>query len=174
MTEIAPNGHTDEPLPNEEQEENANGWRAFTTLGQYLTDDGWYPQQLENKTIYRMYYKGDNGELRCYAQIRVELEQFLFYAIAPVNAPEESRTNVAEYLTRANYGLRIGNFEMDYSDGEIRYKSSLDFEDEALTSNLIRNTIYPAVQTMDRYLAGLMRVMYNAQTPEEAIGDIES
>ena len=34
---------------------------------------------------------------------------------------EIKRQDIAEYLTRANYGMVMGNFEMDYSDGEIRY-----------------------------------------------------
>jgi hypothetical protein len=111
--------------------------------------------------------------MTCFARIMVEIEQFLFYAIAPVKAPEATRPAVAEFITRANYGMRIGNFEMDFSDGEVRYKSSLDFEQEVLTPQLIKNAIYPAVQTMDRYLPGLMRVIYGDQPPIEAIAEIE-
>ncbi len=153
--------------------DNPNGREAFETLRVFLESDGWYPQPLEDKTIYRAAFDGKNGELRCYAQVRVELEQFLFYAVAPVKVPEEARSDVAEYLTRANYGLRIGNFELDYRDGEVRYKSSLDFEGQKLTNNLIRNTIYPAVQTMDRYLKGLLSVMFGGRTPLEAIEEVE-
>jgi len=87
--------------------------------------------------------------------------------------PEGKRHAVAEYTTRANYGLRIGNFEVDYSDGEVRYKGSLDFEGEKLSFSLIRNVIYPSVQTMDRYLTGLLGVMYGSKTAEEAIGEVE-
>jgi hypothetical protein len=154
-------------------EDKANGLQAFATLTQFLEDDGWYPQQLDDKTVYRVYFAGENGELRCYAQIRVDLEQFLFYVIAPVKAPEEVRASVAEYITRANYGLRIGNFEMDYGDGEVRYKSSFDFEGETLTPKLIKNTMYPAVHTMDFYLPGLLGVMYGNKTPVEAIQETE-
>ncbi len=165
-------GATSQPgaLPSAD---NPNGREAFETLRVFLENDGWYPQPLEDKTIYRAAFDGKNGELRCYAQIRVELEQFLFYAVAPVKVPEEARSDVSEYLTRANYGLRIGNFELDYHDGEVRYKSSLDFEGEKLTNNLIRNTIYPAVQTMDRYLKGLLSVMFGGRTPLEAIEEVE-
>jgi hypothetical protein len=166
----APNGHTDKPLSKEGQD---NGWRAFATLTQFLKDDGWYPQQLDEKTIHRVYFAGKNGELRCYAQIRVDLEQFLFYVIAPVKTPEPMYGHVAEYITRANYGLRIGNFEMDYSDGEVRYKSSFDFESQPLTPALIKNAMYPAVHTMDLYLPGLLGVMYGNRTPAEAIREIE-
>jgi hypothetical protein len=163
-------------LPGESPEpkhDNVNGQRAFETLRQFLEEDGWFPQQIDDRPIYRVAFSGKNGELRCYAQIRIELEQMLFYAVAPVKAAEEVRSDVAEYLTRANYGLRIGNFELDYHDGEVRYKASLDFESETLTYNFIRNAIYPAVQTMDRYLKGLLSVMFGGRTPVEAIQEVE-
>ena len=69
--------------------------------------------------------------------------------------------------------LRIGNFEMDFGDGEVRYKSSLDFEGAELTSELISHAIYPAVQTMDRYLPGVMGLLYGDKSPAEAIAEVE-
>ena len=155
-------------------EENANGLLGLATLGQFLEEDGWYPQQLEDRNIYRMGFAGNNGDTTCYAQVLVDLEIFLFYVQWPVKVPEDARLAAAEYLTRANYGLRIGNFEMDFSDGEVRYKSSLDFEGATLTPDLIKHAIYPAVQTMDRYLPGLMAVMYGGKPAAEAIDEIES
>jgi hypothetical protein len=153
--------------------ENENGLRAFQTLGDFLTEDKWHPQQLEDRYIYRMGFSGTNGQVACYAQIRVDLEQFIFYVMCPVKVPEDKRSAMAEFIARANYGLRIGNFELDFSDGEVRYKSSLDFEDVALESQLIHNAIYPAVQTMDRYLPGLMGVIYGNKMPAEAVAEIE-
>ena len=157
-----------------EMETNENGLLAFETLGHFLEEDEWHPQRMEDATIYRMGVAGRNGQFACYAQIRVTLEQFMFYAVAPVKAPEETRQAVAEFITRANYGLRVGNFELDFGDGEIRYKSSLDFEGETLTPGLIKVAIYPAVQTLDHYLPGLMKVIYSGATPAEAIAEIES
>jgi hypothetical protein len=154
---------------------NYNSLEAFATLGRFLEEDGWHPQPLEGQQyMYRAGFSGKNGQTNCYGQIRPNLEQFLFYVMAPVRVPEEARPAVAEYITRANYGLRIGNFEMDYSDGEVRYKSSLDFEAVTLTAELIRNAIYPAVQTMDRYLPGLMAVIYGNRAAAEAIDEVES
>jgi hypothetical protein len=81
---------------------------------------------------------------------------------------------VAEFITRTNYGLRIGNFEMDFQDGEVRYKSSLDFEGSTLTPEWIQHAVYPAVQTMDRYLPALMKVIDGSLSPLEAVEEIES
>jgi hypothetical protein len=145
----------------------------YQILGQFLQEDDWYPQPLTDLEAYRMGFNGRNGELRCFAQVRPELSQFLFYAVMAVKAPPEKRPAVAEFITRANFGLRIGNFELDYSDGEVRYKASLDFEGEALSHQFIRNTIYPAVQTMDLYLPGLLKVIYGGLSPEAAIAEVE-
>lgn len=42
----------------------------------------------------------------------------------------------AEFLTRANYGLVFGNFEMDMHDGEIRYKPSFRAAEKPLVPML--------------------------------------
>lgn len=83
---------------------------------------------------------------------------------------------VAEYLTRANYGLPLGNFEMDFSDGEVRFKTSLDVEGEEymLTPAMIKSLVYSNVLTMDRYLAGMMAVIYGDASPEQEIAKAEA
>jgi hypothetical protein len=153
--------------------QNENGLRAFATLGQFLDADEWYPQRLGSAFVYRMGFAGRNGRVTCLATIFVSLEQFLFYVIAPTKAPETTRPAVADFITRANYGLRIGNLEMDFDDGEVRYKSGLNFAGESLTPEFIKNTIYPAVQTMDRFLPGLTSVMSGDKSALEAIAEIE-
>lgn len=164
----------DAPDGLEQVQKHANSLRAFDTLGQFLEDDDWYPQRAEGQYAYWVTYSGSNGDLRCYAQIRLELEQFVVYTMSPVKAPPEKLGAVAEYITRANYGLGIGNFEMRYDDGRIRFKSSIDFEGDDLSPALIRNTIYPAVRIMNTYLPGLMKVIYGDANPQEMIAEIES
>jgi len=158
---------------SDQAQQSESALQAFATLGRFLENDEWHPQRLEDKYLYRMGFSGKNGQTTCFAQVRVDLDQFLFYVVVPVKAPEDLRPAVAEFVVRANYGLRIGNFEMDFNDGELRYKSSLDFEGATLTAELIRNAIYPAVQTTDRYLPGLMAVIYGGEAPAEAVAEIE-
>src|SRR3954467_14939357 len=114
----------DEDAEMEAGGDNSAGIRAFEAAGTFMEDDGWHPQTLDDNYVYRAYFVGHNGEVTCFAQVRVDLEQFIFYVVMPVRAPAQMRLAVAEYITRANYGLRIGNFEMDFDDGEVRYKSS--------------------------------------------------
>jgi hypothetical protein len=153
--------------------EDGNGLQAFVTLGRFLEAEGWHPRQLEDTPIYQMSFAGEHGPITCYVQVRVEEEILLCYAVAPVQVEEALRPAVAEFVARANYGLWIGNFEMDWDDGEVRYKSSLDFEGVALTSELIRNTISPAVQMMVCYLPGLVGVM-DGKPPAQALSEVDA
>ncbi|HDQ71043.1 MAG TPA: YbjN domain-containing protein [Chloroflexi bacterium] len=143
------------------------------TVAAFFQEDEWPFSLMEELTALRTGFKGSNGEWTCYARARDEQEQFIFYSICPVKAPEDERQRMAEFLTRANYGLLIGNFEMDFSDGEIRYKSSIDVEDDRLSPALVKNIVYANVLTMDRYMPGIMKVLYADMAPAEAIELIE-
>jgi len=154
-------------------DEKSPGERATEAVREFLEEDGWYPEPVGDAAVFRVHYSGRNATFPCFIQVRIELEQLLVYAVCPVRTPEDSRGRVAEFTTRANYGMRIGNFELDYEDGEVRYKTSVDFEGEALTAHWLRGLLYPAVQTMDTYLPGLLAVAHGERSPLEAIRLIE-
>lgn len=146
---------------------------ALSTLATFLAVDGWRPQRITGRRAFAMTYEGASGSFTCVAELRAEARQLLCYAIAPVAAPAARLPAVAEFITRANYGAYIGNFELSYSSGEVRTKASIDFEGEALTDRLIRNTLYPAARLMDAYLPGLLQVINHGLDPREAIAQIE-
>ena len=140
----------------------------------FLQEDGWPLQQLEGQTIVQVSFQGDNGHWTCFAIAREEQAQFVFYSVCAARAPEARRLAMAEFLTRANYGLIIGNFELDWADGEIRYKTSLDVEGDRLTPALVKQMAYANVVTMDRYLPGIMRVIYGDVAPDQALAEIDA
>jgi len=76
--------------------------------------------------------------------------------------------------TRANSGTIVGNFELDFAEGEIRYKTSIDVEGDRLSSALIKQMVYANVTMMDRYLPGIMSVIYSNVSPSDAIAQIEA
>ena len=146
----------------------------FETVQKFFTDDEWYFMQLDNQTILQMGFQGRNGKWSCYAQVNDEQKLFFFYSVCPVNVPEDKRPLIAEFITRANYGIKIGNFELDFDDGEVRYKTSIDVENDDLTPALISNHVYANIWTMDRYLPGIMSVVYSDEEPIDAIQKIET
>jgi len=149
------------------------GRRILDKTIEFFTQEGWRFEQLEGKPIVRMGFKGDNGSWMCFAQAKEDKHQLLFYSIMESNVPENKRPEIAEFVTRANYGLQIGNFEMDFSDGEIRYKTSIDVEGGELTLKMIRTLVYVNILMMDRYLPGIMSVLHAGTSPAAAIAQVE-
>ncbi|MHC5598380.1 MAG: type III secretion system chaperone family protein [Nostoc sp.] len=145
----------------------------FEAIINFFTVDDWPFVQLPGQPALQIPFQGENGRWNCYARVRNEQNQFVFYSICPVNAPENKRLAIAELLTRANYGMMIGNFELDFTDGEISYKTSIDVEGDRLSFALIQRVVYANVTMMDEYLPGILSVIYGNLSPEEAIAQVE-
>lgn len=114
-------------------------------------------------------FEGLHGEWVSVATVREERQEFVFYSVLHQFVEEDARPRVAEYLMRANYGLVVGNFEMDFDDGEVRFRTGIDVEDDRLSEALTRALIYSNWVTMDRYLPGLQAVVRGEMAPNEAI-----
>jgi len=139
----------------------------------FFTEDDWSFTKLQGEPILQMTFQGENGRWTCYAKVKENQQQFIFYSLCPIAIPEDKRSTIAEFLTRANYGMTIGNFELDFNDGEIRYKTSIDVEGDRLTSALIKNLVYTNVMMMDTYLPGIQAVLEGTASPEAAIQQVE-
>lgn len=116
---------------------------------------------------------GENGSFPFAAIADDEKQRFVTYSMAPFHVPSDMRPAAAEYLTRANYGLVIGNFEMDYSDGEVRYKTAMDTDGIELNDRLIGLTVAVNCRMMDRYVPGLKAVIAGKESPQAAVERIE-
>ena len=108
--------------------------------------------------------------------VTVGSTDFTCYHILRIKASEDVRAAVAEYITRANYGLKLGNFEMDFRDGEIRYKAydMTSETEEAPDEEVIRRCIYVGGAMVSRYGDPLLKVMFGFAEPEEAVAEAEA
>jgi hypothetical protein len=144
----------------------------FFTQMQWPFDEGTSPLN-QDQPIYRLISQGENGKWSCFACPREDMQQCVFYSIYPDLIPEERRTIVTEFLTRANFGMAIGNFEINLDSGEVRLKTSIDVEDDRLSLELFQQLVAANVNTMDRYLPGIQEVIEGQATPEAAIAQLE-
>ena len=97
------------------------------------------------------------------------------YSNVSMKADEQTRAMALEFITRANYGIRVGNFEMDMSDGEIRYKVYINARGlDSISDEQIEEGIFIAANMLDRYGDGLLKVILGyANSAKEEIDAIE-
>lgn len=136
---------------------------------------GWDAARLPQAPVITCALRVPNGTLDIYCHYHADPNRLLIY-VRPqdVPVPEEQYRPVAEYLTRANYGLPLGNFELDMQDGELNFKNAVQLAGCEATPEMLRPYLLGAVETMNHYLPGLQQVIAGEATPAQAIATIES
>jgi hypothetical protein len=138
----------------------SNNTATAHNLQRVLTALGWQPQADAQSLGFRVDLGAPHIPLaNIYAAISVTGEQFVIYFNFGVSATPERRDAVARFITRLNWGLMIGNFELDYDDGQVRFKSSVDFSRTELSETMIRNAILPAMNAVETYAGQLVAIM---------------
>lgn len=107
-------------------------------------------------------------------RIRFLADGYISHTTSRISADSNARAKVAEYLIRANYGLRNGNFEMDYRDGEIRFKVFCRSGDTELDYRQITDAFVLPIVQFDTYGNDLLAVLFGMKEPEQAVRDAES
>ena len=136
---------------------------AFEALDwQHSERAGWRVARVQGEhSSYEVIFRGDEaGEL------------LMGYCLIPVRVPASRRPAVAEAIVRANFGLVLGGFDMDFADGELRYRVSLDGEGGTITSMMVQNLIFASLTSCDRYFGALMAVAHAGTSPEDAIAAV--
>lgn len=118
---------------------------------------GWRLEQLPGKQIWRTEIPGAEDSYTCYVQIDDELGQLVFYGIVPHTVPPADRVESAVALAGVNYGLAVGKFELDLTDGELRFSTGIDVTGTRLDPVVLERMIDNALEMLDAYTPTLRR-----------------
>ncbi|MED5373675.1 MAG: YbjN domain-containing protein [Myxococcota bacterium] len=139
-------------------------------LAEFLESINWRWELVDdNGNVLGTTVEGENGRFTCYGHAHDGRQQLVFYSLCPVQCPPERRQAMAELLARINFGMILGNFELDFGDGEIRYKTALDTEHLEFSAEGCRQLVFPNCMMMDRYLPAIRHVADDQASPEGAI-----
>ncbi len=155
-------------------ESHGNGQPVMDVVLRFFREDQWNFKQLDNKPVIRAGFRGEHGTWVCFARVDEENRRFLFHSTMGLNIPLQYRAQVAEYLTRVNYGIPVGNFEMDLDTGDVRFKTSVEVPESELTVAMVRVLAYTNVRTMDHYFPGVLAVVHGGLSPEAALARVET
>lgn len=164
---VPSDNNTDTPLSSGHQDDDP----TVATVHAYLQNKGLrYTSQTvgPNSTHFVINVNGDNGRYQIIVDVKPQDKRVLVVVVIPFNVPAARRMAVAEYLTRVNYNLAVGAFEMDFRDGEVRNRQTLVLEDGVLTLQMTEHLIMIPAATADRHFNTIMEVVHGVRTPEEA------
>ena len=143
--------------------------RLMDVVLRFFDEEQWNFQKIENGSAIRAGFRGERGTWVCYARVDEENRRFLFYSLMGLNIPAQFRGAVAEYLTRVNDVLPLGNFEMDLDSGEVRFRASSETPGGELSVAMMRAMVYAGIRSMDHYFPGVLAVVHSGLSPEAAL-----
>ena len=143
-------------------------------LCRYLDEDGFGYSLREDGTTIETGFRARTGAFRLVIFLRDEPALLGVMVRIPEVVPEPKRPQMAESIARANYGLSMGCFELDMSDGELDFRASIPTPGATVTHQQFRALVGAAMWTTDRYHRAFCRLIYGDDlSPAEVIAEVE-
>ena len=145
----------------------------FDTLVEFLNAEDVGFEQLPEDKMVRFNFAGDAGTWFVLGQIFDEAERLAFLSILPSVVPTERRAAVGEFVNRVNFGLVVGNFELDMDEGEVRFRTAMDLDDVDLSVEMVRNLLYANVYMTNAHLVAMNKMVHGDMSPVEALAFVQ-
>lgn len=147
-----------------------------TALSRFLKEEDW-----------SYYFDDEKGTFNFHAMLRGSIKFILYeiivnekdytvYVISPVSAENDDsvqKQRLAEFVCRANWGLRDGDFELDMRDGELRFKTYVNCDGITLNDRIIHRSIHLPASVMIHYSDGIIRLLNTDLDAESAVSMCE-
>ena len=133
-------------------------------------------QPFNERNVAKATYSIDTRFRHVDVFFNVYSDKLILHMILPLRAEESERAKVAEFLLRANYGLKVGGFDFDFDDGEISYRTSIycgSDEFVAPTYEQIDFALVIGMIMVEKYGNALVKVMFGVLEPDDAIESVE-
>ncbi len=134
----------------------------------FLNRRDWQFTQLNDKNVLLFGISGKNGTFQCIADLVENENLFVFFSVCGVNVPSEKKSDMTDLLNAINRGLFFGNFQMDRANGEVRYRTSVLYQNLNINESFIEELIMRNIVTMDRCLPSIMNLIYGNISVDEA------
>jgi hypothetical protein len=138
----------------------------------YFAERGWPVAQHDTLPVLRLEYEGDHGAWPCFVKIDEARRQVSVISLLPDLVAPAFRMEVAAFLTRANYLVPLGHFDMDFSDGEVRFRATVNVSQAPFTSGLLDPLVKTNWVVVDQHLVELRAVASGESTAEDATSRI--
>lgn len=143
-------------------------------IKKYFSDEKWQYDFIESKNHFTTGVNFDNPLAPFRICIVLHDDFVTGYMSASFHINKSMILQGSEYFCRANYGLILGNFELDCDDGEIRFKVNVP---NCLFSSEIQKAmkllIALPINMFEIYGASLLRVISQEILPKKAIEEAE-
>lgn len=127
----------------------------------------------ESHTIYNLNIGLLNGQAHTF--IEVHYDYVLITTSCPITVPFIHLVAISEFIARVNRNIYIGSFQLNMENGRINFIASYIFNQiDSESEDIFTRNLYITFRMMDRYLPGIISVIYANTSSAEALNNIEN
>ena len=145
----------------------------LVVAGECLDEHGWAYEELDDDTALGWRMSGPDGTWSSFAVARESERRFAVYSVLDDGIGEPLRADAAQLVARVNWGLPLGNWELDLDDGSLRFKTSIELGGEPLSLATAARVIERNLAVVDAYVGAFSAFAARRATAIEALAMAE-
>jgi hypothetical protein len=134
-----------------------------------FNENGWKYRQPEAENLRQFGFSGKHANFEGAILVEEDAEDIVVLFRAPTKVPECRRLAMAELLARANFGMKFGAIEMDYQNGEVRFKCAATVREGQLSPQMVHFMVGLSLATLAGFYPALMGVCFGNELPSDAL-----
>jgi hypothetical protein len=147
--------------------------RILSAVRRWFEQQSWQYHLDGREGVVLTEVRTEHAQWRLLARVLEEPELLGIYVVPHLVVPPGRRAPVGELLHRINAGLVVGGFELDYDDGEVRFRCGVDVEGTRELGALVRQAVMAALSTSDRFFPAISGVAVAGLAPNEALEQLD-
>ncbi len=143
----------------------------------FLRGKGFKFEEILGESSIIFYHQGNNGQVMCVVSILEDSQAVVFTSLYPRSVSAEKRRDIILLLTRINFGLPLGNFELGMDDNFVAYQTAINVGSAHLTPALLQHIVDDNLIIIDRYIPEINKLLdqqmqaplYGLSSPDEGL-----
>lgn len=127
------------------------GISVYQMIKKHLDEKDFHYEADDDRLVLKLIVHGEDLPQPTFIEVDDDRELMSVLSPIPSRIPEERRVDAAVAVSVANYGMITGGFDLDMSDGEIRFRVSQTFRGMEMSDEAIGYTLAITFITTDKY-----------------------
>lgn len=115
---------------------------------------------IDDDVIFRFGIKGEHANYDVRLICEEEMEFLMTVVTCSMCIPKDKIDRMCRWVAEKNYGLTLGEFKLDTSDGEISFRITCPLDKGAVNEDIVTVAYSNALSTFDNAYEEIIRAIY--------------
>ena len=115
---------------------------------------------IDRDMVFRFGIKGKHANYDVRMVCEEEMELLMTIVTCSLCVPKEKMDRMCRWVVEKNYGLTLGEFKLDTSDGELSFRITCPLDSGAVNEDIVTVVFLNAISTFDSTFEEIIKSIY--------------